>query len=387
MADPLLHWREQFPVLDNTVYLISHSLGAMPRRTRDRLNEYADAWSTRSIRAWEEGWWEMPVTVGNLVGRIIGAGVGEVTMHPNVSICQSIVASCFDWSGRRNKIVSEGLNFPSNLYIHRQLEGLGARVVTVPSEDGITIPQDKLLAAIDEDTLLVSVSHVIFKSAFIQDLRAIVKRAHEVGAMVMADIYQSAGTLPLNVRALEVDFATGGSVKWLCGGPGAGYLYVRRDLWPTLQPKVTGWMAHKNPFAFDSGAIDYADDAFRFLNGTPNIPAMYAARSGYEIVGEVGVEAIREKSMRQTALLIGLAEEAGFAVNSPREANQRGGTVSVDVPNGYEVTQELLRRDVLVDYRPGAGIRMAPHFYTKDEELEFAMREIRSITVPAAARA
>jgi kynureninase len=386
MADPLLDWRSEFPVLDKTVYLISHSLGAMPRRTRDRLNEYADVWSTRSIRAWEEGWWEMPITVGNLVAKIIGAGGSEVTMHPNVSVCQSIVASCFDWRGHRNKLVSEALNFPSNLYIHRQLQSLGARVVTVSSDDGMTVPQEKLLAAIDEETLLVSVSHVIFKSSFIQDLRAITERAHKVGALVIADIYQSAGTVPLNVRKLNVDFATGGSVKWLCGGPGAGYLYVRRDLWRTLEPRVTGWMAHRNPFAFDPGPIEFADDAFRFLHGTPNIPGMYAARSGYEIIHEVGVENIRAKSIRQTSMLIDLAEKAGYRVNSPKNPAERGGTVTVDVPNGYEVTQELLRRDILVDYRPGAGIRIAPHFYTKDEELEQVVHEIQSLTRAAVAR-
>ena len=379
MPDPLLSWRKEFPVLDKTVYLISHSLGAMPRRTRDCLNEYADIWSTRSIRAWEEGWWEMPITVGNLIGSIIGAGEGEVTMHPNVSVCQSIVGSCFDWRGKRNKIVSEGLNFPSNLYIHRQLESQGARVVTVPSEDGVSIPLDKLLAAIDGETLLVSVSHVIFKSAYIQDLKAITERAHKMGAMVVADIYQSAGAVPVNVRDLGVDFATGGSVKWLCGGPGAGYLYVRRDLWPSMKPRVTGWMAHQQPFAFDPGPIDFADNAFRFLQGTPNVPGMYAARSGYEIINEVGVENIRAKSMRQTAKLYELALEAGFRVNSPKDPSHRGGTVTVDVPNGYEVTQELLRRDFLLDYRPGAGIRVAPHFYTKDEELEQVMSEITSI--------
>ena len=379
MPDPLLEWRKEFPVLDKTVYLISHSLGAMPRRTRDRLNEYADIWATRSIRAWEEGWWEMPITVGNLIGKVIGAGEGEVTMHPNVSVCQSIVASCFDWKGKRNKIVSEGLNFPSNLYIHRALEALGARVVTVPSADGITVPLDKLLAAIDEATLLVSVSHVIFKSSYIQDLRAVTERAHKVGAMVIADIYQSAGTVPVHVQELGVDFATGGSVKWLCGGPGAGYLYVRRDLWGKLEPRVTGWMAHRKPFAFDADAIEYADDAFRFLNGTPNIPGLYAARSGYEIVNQVGVENIREKSVRQTSMLIELAEQAGYRVNSPKDPHQRGGTITLDVPNAAEVTQELLRRDFLVDYRPGAGIRIAPHFYTKDEELELVIREIQSV--------
>jgi kynureninase len=359
MHDSLLGWRKEFPALDKSVYLINHSLGAMPRRTRDRLNEYADVWSTRSIRAWEEGWWEMPIKVGNLIGSIIGAGDGEVT--------------------KRNKIVSEGLNFPSNLYIHHQLERLGARVVTVPSEDGITIPLEKLLAAIDEDTLLVSVSHVIFKSAFIQDLRAITKRAHAVGASVVADIYQSVGTVPVNVRELDVDFATGGSVKWLCGGPGAGYLYVRRDLWPSMEPRVTGWMAHQNPFAFDPEPIEFADNAYRFLQGTPNIPGLYAARSGYEIINEVGVENIRAKSIRQTSILIELAEENGFRVRSPKDAEQRGGTVTLDVPNGYEVTQELLRRDFLLDYRPGAGIRIAPHFYTKDEELELVVDEIQGI--------
>jgi kynureninase len=380
MTDPLLAWRPEFPALENSVYLISHSLGAMPRRTRDRLAEYADIWSTRSIRAWEEGWWEMPITVGNLIAGIIGAGEGEVVMQPNVSICQSIIASCFDWSGSRNKIVSEGLDFPSNLYIHRQLESLGARVVTVPSEDGITIPLPKLLAAIDNETLLVAVSHVIFKSAYIQDLRALTKRAHEVGALIVADIYQSAGTVPLNVRELGVDFAVGGSVKWLCGGPGAGYLYVRRDLWPALSPRLTGWMAHQNPFEFDPGPIRFAGDAFRFLNGTPNIPGLYAARSGYEIIQEVGVENIRAKSIRQTSALIDLAEQAGYRVNSPKDSRERGGTVTLDVPNAYDITQELLRRDFLVDYRPGAGIRIAPHFYTKDEELELVMEEIQSLS-------
>lgn len=376
MSDPLLVWRAEFPTLETSVHLISHSLGAMPRRTRDRLNEYCDVWTNRSIRAWEEGWWQMPITVGNLVGQIIGAGPGEVTMHPNVSICQSIIASALDFSGKRHKIVSEGLNFPSNFYNHYQS---GAQVVSVPSEDGITIPLDKLLAAIDEETALVSVSHVVFKSAYIQDLAAIVGRAHQMGALVMADLYQSAGALPVDVRALNVDFATGGSVKWLCGGPGAGYLYVRRDLWPKLEPKITGWMAHKRPFQFEPGEVDFADDAFRFLNGTPTIPALYAARSGYEIIHQIGVPAIREKSLRQTQMLMELAVSAGFRVNTPINPLERGGTVSVDVADGQRITQELLRRDILVDYRPGAGIRIAPHFYTKDDELEFVINQIQAI--------
>ena len=377
--DELLEWRKEFPILDNTVYMISHSLGAMPRRTRDRLQEYADMWSTRGIRAWEEGWWMMATTVGDMIGKIIGAGEGEVVMHPNVSICQSIIASCFAFGSKRNKIVTESLNFPSNLYIYHSLEREGAELVIVPSGDGLTVPLESMLNAIDEQTLLVSVSHVIFRSSYIQDLKAIVERAQEAGAFVVADIYQSAGTVPINVRELGLDFATGGSVKWLCGGPGAGYLYVKRDRWPQLEPRLTGWLAHEDPFAFETGPNQYADNIYRFLNGTPSIPAMYAAMSGYEIVNEIGVEKIREKSIRQTTMLIEIAEEAGFKINCPKNSAERGGTVVIDVPHGQQVTTELLRRDFLVDYRPGAGIRVAPHFYSKDEELELTVREIGSI--------
>lgn len=377
--DDLLQWRKEFPILDNTVYMISHSLGAMPRRARDRMQEYADMWSTRGIRSWEEGWWMMATTVGDMIGKIIGAGEGEVVMHPNVSVCQSIIASCFDFKGKRNKIVSESLNFPSNLYVYHSLEREGAQFVTVPSDDGMTVPLDRMLAAIDEQTLLVSVSHVIFRSSFIQDLKAITARAHEVGALVVADVYQSTGTVPLNVREIGLDFATGGSVKWLCGGPGAGYLYVRRDLWSQLEPRLTGWLAHEDPFSFEMGPNKYADNIYRFLNGTPNVPGMYAAMSGYEIVNQIGVDSIREKSIRQTTRLIEIAEDAGFKVNCPKDSAERGGTVVIDVPHGQQVTTELLRRDFLVDYRPGAGIRVAPHFYSKDEELELTVREIQKI--------
>lgn len=313
-ADDLLHWRSEFPILASSVYLVSHSLGAMPRRTRDRLAEYADIWATRGVRAWGEGWWELPRTVGDLIGRIIGAGPGEVVMHQNQSIAQATVLSAMDWRGPRNGIVTERLNFTSNLYLFHALERDGARLVTVDSDDGLSVPLDRVLAAIDETTKLVSVSHVIFKSAFVQDIAAIIRRAHDVGALVLVDLYQSAGTVPIDVRAVGADFATGGSVKWLCGGPGAGYLYVRREHWETLQPRLTGWMAHRQPFAFEDREIDYADDAYRFLNGTPNVPGMYAARSGYEIVHEIGVHAIRAKSMRQTQRLVSLADAAGIAL-------------------------------------------------------------------------
>ena len=378
--DPLLVWRKEFPILASTTYMISHSLGAMPRRTADALQQFADTWATRGIRAWEEGWWDMPVTTGDLIATLIGAGKSEVVMHQNVSICQWIVTSCFNWSGPRNKLVTDGLNFPSNDYIYYGLERQGARIVSVPSPDGMTLPLELLLDAIDEQTQLVSVSHVAFRSSYVQDLAAITKRAHEVGAMVVADLYQSAGCLPVDVRALNLDFATGGSVKWLCGGPGAGYLYVRRDLWDKLQPAATGWAAHREPFAFAPAPMDFAPDAMRFLSGTPNVPALYSARGGYEIINEIGVEAIRAKSLRQTQFLMDLADEADFPVRTCREPDRRGGVVILDIPWGKEVTKELARREILVDYRPGAGIRIAPHFYTTDEEILHTVEQIQAIT-------
>jgi kynureninase len=380
LTDELLEWRREFPILDKTVYLISHSLGAMPRRTYERLQEYADVWATRGVRAWAEGWWDMPVTLGDEVARIIGASTGTVVMHQNVSICQSLILSCFDPQPKRNKIVYEGLNFPSVIYVYEAHARDGRfRIETVPSEDGTTIPLERMLAAIDEETLLVPISHVLFKSGFLQDARAITERAHEVGAMVVLDTYQSAGTVPFSVKDLNVDFATGGSVKWLCGGPGAGYLYVRPDLQEKLEPRTTGWMAHESPFAFEGGAIRYAPTIARFLHGSPAIPALYAAESGYSIINEIGVERIRAKSLRQTTRLIELAEEAGFQVTSPMDSARRGGTITIADTHAAAITAELIRREFIVDYRPGAGVRVSPHFYTTDEELELVIREMKNI--------
>jgi kynureninase len=379
LSDELLKWRSEFPILEKTVYLISHSLGAMPKATYERLHDYADTWATRGVRAWAEGWWDMPVTVGDEVGRIIGADPGTVVMHQNVSVCQSLILSCVEPTPERNKIVYSELNFPSVMYVYEAHARDGKlRIEIVKSDDGITVPLERLLAAIDETTLLVPFSHVLFKSAFLQDANAIIKRAHEVGAMVVLDTYQSAGTVPFSVKELDADFATGGSVKWLCGGPGAGYLYVRPDLQMKLEPKTTGWMAHEEPFSFDTN-LRYAPNITRFLHGSPAIPALYAAQSGYKIINAIGVEKIREKSMRQTSYLIDLAEEAGFRVTSPREPERRAGTVTVAHDHAGAITKELIRREFIVDYRPGAGVRISPHFYTTDEELELVIAEMKKI--------
>ena len=387
MEDALLQWRSEFPILADTTYLVSHSLGAMPRRARQRLGEYADTWAARGVRAWAEGWWAMPLSVGDEVGSLIGAAAGSVAMHQNVSLCQALILSCFDFGGRRNKIVYEALNFPSVMYVYEAHRALGARIVAIESDDGITVPLERMLAAIDEETLLVPISHVLFKSGFIQDVAAITARAHEVGALVVVDLYQSAGTVPVDVTRWDVYFATGGSVKWLCGGPGAGYLYVAPRLHATLQPRVTGWMAHDQPFAFEPGAIRYAPGVARFLHGTPSVPALYAARPGYEIVAEIGVERIRAKSLRQVQAIVEHAQAKGFRIGSPKTAKERGGMVVLDVPEGEAVARELIRRGILIDHRPGAGIRLSPHFYTSDDELTHAVDEMRRILDAGAHRA
>ncbi len=379
MPDELVSYRTEFPILERTTYLISNSLGAMPRAVYDAMHAYAETWATRGVRAWEEVWWMLAHEVGNAIGGLMNAPKNSVSVHQNVTQCQAVVASCFDFSGRRNKVVFSDMNFPSVIYFWYAQQARGARVAMVHSEDGITVPTEQLLDAIDEDTLLVPISHVVFRSAYIKDVNAIVAKAHRVGAHVLLDTFQSLGTVPVDAQAWGVDFACGGALKWLCGGPGTAYLYVRPDLGEKLEPKFTGWIAHQQPFAFEVGPIRYASPPYKFMNGTPNVAALYAARPGLKMVREIGVEKIRAKSKRQTAQLIELADERGWKVNTPRNPEGRGGTVSIDMPRSQEVCAELLARDVLVDWRPDAGVRMSPHFYTKDEELETAILAVEEI--------
>jgi kynureninase len=379
MTDDLLRYRPEFPILERSTYLISNSLGAMPRGVYDAMKGYADTWATRGVRAWEERWWMLAAEVGDEIGALMNASKGSVSTHQNVTTCQAIVASCFDFSGKRNKVVYSDMNFPSVMYFWEAQQALGARVHMVKTDDGITVPTERLLDAIDEQTLLVPVSHVIFRSAYIQDAKAIIDKAHKVGAHVILDTFQSLGTVPVDVRALDTDFACGGVLKWLCGGPGVGYLYVRPDLGKKLEPRLTGWTAHQNPFAFEIGPTRYTDPPYRFMNGTPHIPALEAARPGLKIVSEVGVQKIREKSKHQTTKLIELAGRHGWRVNTPRDPEKRGGTVSIDMPDSQEVCRELLKREVLVDWRPKAGVRMSPHFYNTDEEIERAIATVNEI--------
>jgi kynureninase len=378
--DDLLKWREEFPILERTTYLISNSLGAMPRGVYDAMRQYADTWAERGVRAWEETWWGLSASVADRIGALIGAAPGSISLHQNVTLTQAVITSCFDFRPPRNKVVLVDMEFPSIVYFYEeQARARGARIEMVCSEDGIRIPLEKLLEAIDEQTLLVPISLVLFRSSTILNARAIIERAHRVGARVVLDCYQATGTLPIDLASLGADFAVGGTLKWLCGGPGVAYLYVRPDLTAKLEPALTGWTAHKRPFAFEVGPIDRRDDAYRFLNGTPHIPAMYACQPGLEIISQVGVERIHEKSMRHTARLIQGATSRGWPVNTPLDPAERAGTVSIDCPHAEEMMRVLLERDVLVDYRPKAGIRLSPHFYNRDDEIDFALAQIEEI--------
>ena len=370
MSD-LVAYRERFPILAETTYLISHSLGPMPVDARERLLEYARTWNERGVRAWGEGWWEMSSTVGDKIAALIGAPPGSVVMHQNVTIAEAVAASCLSFGGERRRVVYERENFPSVRYFWQAQARHGAEVVVCGDER-------EIVEAIDERTLVVPISHVIFRNGRIQDVEPIVSRANEAGALVVLDAYQSVGTVPLDVTALGVDFAVGGSVKWLCGGPGAGWLYVRPDLAERLEPTLVGWQGHARPFAFEP-ELEYADGAARFLTGTPNVPALYAATAGYDVIAEVGVDRIRRRSLELTGRLIALLDAAGFEIVSPREPERRGGTVVVRTPHFEAVHAELSERGIICDFRPDVGIRLGPHFFNTDEEVEGTAAAIAEI--------
>ncbi len=385
-ADALLAYRDEFPILATCTYLISNSLGAMPRGVYASLQAYADTWATLGVSAWgvaqggAPSWWELTGAVGDKIAPLLGAPPGSVLVHQNASIANSILFSALDFSDtRRNKVVICDMDFPSDVYTLRRWLPPHMDVHTVRTRDGISIDTDELLAAIDDRTRLVSLSHVLFKSAYIMPAQAIVARAHAVGAQVLLNGYHSVGVIPVDVAALNVDFYVGGVLKWLCGGPGGVFMYVRPDLLTTLEPKVTGWFAHQQPFAFDFEHFTPRADAYRLMTGTPGVASLYAIQPGVDIIAQVGVASIRAKSVRQTALIIALADALGYEVASPRSSAERGGTVTLRPPQAYAVSRELLARGFVIDYRAGAGIRVAPHFYNSDDEIRLTLDTIAAI--------
>jgi len=380
-TDTLLRYRDRFPILKRTKYLVSHSLGAMPEATREALNEYADLWASRGVRAWGDKWWMMSIEIGDIIAPLIGAPRGSVVMLPNVTTAEAVVLSSFEYQAPRNRVVIVEGEFPSVRYIYDRLaRRLGAEIVNIPHDaSGLGFDLDRLLSAIDERTQIVPIGHVLFESSFMIDVEAIAQRCREVGATLVLDVFQSAGIVPVKVREWDAPIAVGGVLKWLCGGPGGSFLYVDPALRPKLEPSFTGWMAHANPFGFEAPPMRFRDDALRFALGTPPIPALYAAREGPRIIAEADILAIREKSLRQTQKIIDLADARGFELRTPREAERRGGSVSMRIPHGLEVSKELNAEDIVCDFRPASGVRFSPHFYTTDEEIDEAFSVVDDI--------
>ena len=375
-ADRLLDWRPEFPTVEASLHFISHSLGAMPRAAEESLRRYADTWKSRSIRAWEEQWMELPAALGDTLATLLHAAPGSVSIQPCTTLAEAAALSALDFTPPRNRLVCTAEDFPSMLYLYEGLTRRGVEVVRAPARAARRIHEDDVVAAIDERTAVVAISLVLFRTSQVLDPRSIIRRAHEVGALVMLDAYQAVGTVPVDVEALEVDLLAGGTIKWLCGGPGVGYLYAAPRVAARLEPALTGWFAHQQPFEFDSGPMRWSEGPRRFHTGTPAIPAILAARPGVEIIAKIGAEAIREKSLRLSERMIGWADELGVRVGSPRDAQSRGGTVVLDVPNSEAMCRALLASDVLLDHRPGVGIRLAPHFYTREDEVDLVMKRV-----------
>ena len=384
VEDALLGWRREFPTVESTLHFVSHSLGAMPRGAEASLAHYTETWKTRGIRAWEESWMAVPLELAGIVEDLIGAEAGTVSLHPNVTLAHAAALSALAFAPPRNRLVCTAEDFPSVLYLFEGMARHGVEVVRVPARDGRRIDERDLVAAIDERTAVVACSQVLFRTSQLLDLAPIARRARETGALTLIDAYQAVGTVPVDVRALDLDLLTGGSVKWLCGGPGTAYLYVNPRVASRLEPALTGWFAHERPFDFDPGPMRWDRGPRRFWGGTPGIPSHLAARPGFEIIRRIGVAAIREKSLRLTDRMIAWADAFGWTLGSPREPGRRGGTVCLDVPEAERVCGALLASDVLLDHRPGVGLRLAPHFYTREDEVDRVMERVHEEVARAA---
>ncbi len=379
--DDLLSHRSRFPVLSRSTYLVNHSLGAMHEASADRLAEFAGLWAGRGVLAWHD-WIPEMSRVADLVGAIIGAPPGATVLRQSVADVVGAVASCLDFSGARNRVVYCDADWPGSHYLWGEHRRYGAEIVVVhaparPAGAGFDV--QSLVDAIDERTLIVPISHVQFRTSAVVDVQPVVERAREVGALVLLDAYQSAGALPVDVVGLDVDFCVGGSVKYLCGGPGAGWLYVAPRLAGTLRPADVGWFGHRAPFDFSFAEVDYAPGTARFAGGTPGVPAAYSASAGYQAILDAGVQRIRERSMSLTQPVVDGALERGWAVHSPYDPAERGGHVTIEPGNAQQVYEELLGSGFTVDYRPGAGLRIGPHFYNTADECSAVLDEIDRI--------
>lgn len=375
-VDPsLARYRADYPILADTTYMNSNSMGAMPRQAKEALATYADDWAREGVEVWGE-WVKVVDEVSDAAARFIGAPAGQTTLNQNVAFFQAQIASCLDFSGARNKVVMEALQFPNVIYVWERHQELGGRLELVPSDDGMTVPTERILEAIDEETLIVPISHGIYVSGALQDVKAICDRAHEVGALVMVDAYQTVGVVPIDVAEWGADIVVSGSHKWLCGGPGTAFMWMKPEVRERLHPRITGWMGHARPFSFEPAPIAYAENNWRFMGGTPSIPAYYVARAAYKNLLEVGVPQIRAHNLALSRIIIDRAQAAGLTVHSPLDDSLRSGFVAVDFPTSEGACAQLIAENYKLDWRPKCGLRLGPHFYTTEAEVERMMARI-----------
>lgn len=374
----LLAARTEFAGCEKAVHLMSHTLGPAPRGAREAANRFLDEWESEGLHVWDK-WYPTLLRFGELWTKLLNVEAGTVIPVANCTAAEVIIASSFDYrASSRRKIVYDDLVFPSIHYVWSEQERNGAEICVVKT-DGINAPIEQLLAAIDEKTLIVPISHVMFRSGAMYDVDRVIKRAHEVGALVFLDVYQSAGTVPLDLGASGCDLACGGSLKWMCGGPGAGFLYVRKDVLPRLRPTATGWFGHAEPFKFEMAPMRYGEGSLRFIGGVPTIPSIYTALAGLEMIARLGVDRIRRKSLRQTGMLREKLLQRGLRVVTPVEPAAHGGFIAVDFPNASEVSKTLTERNFLQDYRAGGGLRISPHFFTSDDEIDRFLHELDDV--------
>jgi kynureninase len=370
----LARYRADYPILADTVYMNSNSMGAMPRQAAQALQQYADDWARDGVECWPR-WLDIVRDTADSAARFLGAPPGQTILNQNVAYFQAAVASALDFRAK-NRVVVEALQFPNVLYVWERFRDLGAELVQVPSDDGMTVPTERFLEAIDERTAIVPLSHGVYVSGALQDITAITRRAHEVGALVMVDVYQTAGAVPIDVAEWGADIVVGGSHKWLCGGPGTAFMWMKPELRERLRPRMTGWMGHADPFAFEPPPIRYADDHRRFLAGTPSIPAYYAARAAYDNLHAIGVATIRAHNLALCQRIIDRALAADLTVHSPLDHDRRTGFVAVDFPGSEEASRRLIDERYKLDWRPNCGLRLGPHFYNTEEEVERLMDRV-----------
>ncbi len=362
----LAHYRTEFPIFERRIYLNSCSLGALSLRSRLRVQEYLTLWEERGAPAWYDVWWDALGTLRREYARVIAAKPEEIALHASVSTASAVLAGAIDYTGRPRVVTTE-LDFPTVAYQWLAKRDLGIEVEVVPSPDGVTVPVEALAAAIDERTALVATSHVFFTTGAIQDIKAVAEAAHARGALCFVDAYQSAGQLPLDVYETGVDFLCAGGLKWLLGGPGIVFLYVREGLPQQLRPKVTGWFAHARQFEFDPTSIVWHDDARRFEQGTPALAAVYAQLGGLELIHEIGVPAIREVTRELTEDLIGRARDAGLTPRVAASPRERSAIVMIPSDDPAAGVARLAEADIVADARPG-HVRLSPFFYNLSDD-------------------